>query len=189
MLMIVGLGNPGSKYILTRHNIGFMAVDHLAEKAGAVLKDSKWEADLIKTKLWAESLLLVKPTSYMNLSGRPVQGIAAYYRIPSDRIVVIHDDLDLEVGRVKIVLGRGAGGHNGIKSLIEHLGTRDFIRIRVGIGRPPEKMAPAAFVLSKFSAPELTEIGRVFTLIEEGIKLIERDSPAAAMNFVNRQER
>ncbi len=187
MLLIVGLGNPGLKYELTRHNVGFMALDHLAEKAGAVFKDSKWDAELVKAARGAEPLLLAKPTSFMNLSGRPVGMIASYYKVVPGRIVVIHDDLDLEVGRVKIVHGRGAGGHNGIKSIIEHLGTREFVRFRVGIGRPPEKMAPASFVLSRFTEQELTEISRVFDYIEEGIRLIEEDSIPAAMNLVNRQ--
>jgi PTH1 family peptidyl-tRNA hydrolase len=189
MLLIVGLGNPGRKYVLTRHNIGFIAVDHLAEKGGEAFKESKWDADLVKISLWSKPFLLAKPSSYMNLSGGPVSSISTYYRIPPERIVVIHDDLDLEVGRVKIVCGRGAGGHNGIKSLIEHLGTRDFIRFRVGIGRPPEKMPPASFVLSKFTDQELTAISGVFNYIEEGIKLIADDSVTAAMNFVNRQDR
>jgi PTH1 family peptidyl-tRNA hydrolase len=187
MLLIVGLGNPGSKYLLTRHNIGFMAVDHLAGKTGADFKESKWEAKLVKTVLWAKPLLLAKPTSFMNLSGRPVSGIASYYRIQPERIVVIHDDLDLDVGKVKIVRGRGAGGHNGIKSIIENLGTNEFIRIRIGIGRPPERMAPAAFVLSKFSEPELIEISKVFEYVEDGIRLIGEEGVSAAMNYVNRQ--
>jgi len=189
MLMIVGLGNPGTKYDRTRHNIGFMAVDHLAEKAGAVFKESKWDAEFVKTVLWAKPLLLTKPTSYMNLSGRPVRMIASYYQIPPERIVVVHDDLDLEVGRVKIVCGRGAGGHNGIKSIIEHLGTREFVRIRVGIGRPQGQMPPASFVLSKFGEVELIEISRVFSCIEDGIQIIENEGVAAAMNFVNRQDK
>lgn len=189
MLLIVGLGNPGRKYNQTRHNIGFMVLDYLAAEAGAVFKESKWDADFVKTNLWSRSLLFAKPTSYMNLSGRPVSQIASYYQIPPEQIVVIHDDLDLDVGRVKIVCGRGAGGHNGIKSIIEHLGTREFIRIRVGIGRPQGQIPPASFVLSKFENDELAEVRQVFADIEQGIKLIEKDSVSAAMNFVNRSEK
>lgn len=185
MLLIVGLGNPGRKYNFTRHNIGFMAADYLAEKAGAVFKESKWEADLVKTSLWSGPLLLAKPTSYMNLSGRPVSSIAAYYQIPPEKIVVIHDDLDLDAGRIKIVCGRGSGGHNGIKSIIEHLGTREFIRVRMGVGRPPGQVPAASFVLSKFREDELVDIDQAFSCIEKGIKLIENDGVAAAMNFVN----
>ncbi len=185
MLLIVGLGNPGRKYNQTRHNIGFMVLDYLAEEAGAVFKESKWDADFVKTNLWSNPHLLAKPTSYMNLSGRPVNRIASYYQIEPEQIVVIHDDLDLDVGRVKIVCGRGAGGHNGIKSIIEHLGTREFIRVRVGIGRPEGQMPPASFVLSKFGNEELVNIRQVFSYIEQGIKIIENDSVSAAMNFVN----
>jgi PTH1 family peptidyl-tRNA hydrolase len=185
MLLIAGLGNPGRKYHQTRHNIGFMFLDYLAEKGGVTLKESKWEADLVKTSLWSDPLLLVKPTPYMNLSGRSVSRIASYYQIPPARIVVIHDDLDLDVGRLKIVFARGAGGHNGIKSIIEHLGTREFTRIRVGIGRPPAHVPPAAFVLSPFNQAELDLIGPAFSCIEQGLKIIENDGVSAAMNFVN----
>jgi PTH1 family peptidyl-tRNA hydrolase len=185
MLLIVGLGNPGRKYNQTRHNIGFMVLDYLAAEAGAVFKESKWDADFVKTNLWSSPHLLAKPTSYMNLSGRPVKMISSYYQILPEQIVVIHDDLDLDVGRVKIVCGRGAGGHNGIKSIIEHLGTREFIRIRVGIGRPQGQAPPASFVLSSFEKDELVEVRHVFSDIEQGIKLIEKDSVAAAMNFIN----
>lgn len=185
MLLIVGLGNPGRKYNRTRHNIGFMVLDYLAEKTGASFKESKWAADLVKTNLWSRPLLLAQPTSYMNLSGQPVQRIASYYQILPDQIVVIHDDLDLDVGRVKIVCGRGAGGHNGIKSIIEHLGTREFIRVRVGIGRPQGQMPTASFVLSKFEKNELVLIEQAFLHIEQGIKIIANDGVAAAMNFVN----
>lgn len=185
MLLIVGLGNPGQKYDQTRHNIGFMVLDYLAEEAGAVFKESKWDAEFAKTNLWSSPLLLAKPTSYMNLSGRPVNLIASYYQIIPKQIVVIHDDLDLDVGRVKIVCGRGAGGHNGIKSIIEHLGTREFIRIRVGIGRPQGQMPPASFVLSRFEKDELVDIKHVFSYIGQGIKLIQNDSLSAAMNFIN----
>ena len=185
MLLIVGLGNPGRKYNSTRHNIGFMALDYLASKAGAVFKESKWESDLVKTTLWSRPILLAKPTSYMNLSGKPVNRIASYYQIPPEQIVVIHDDLDLDAGRIKIVCGRGSGGHNGIKSIIEHLGTREFIRVRIGVGRPPDQVPPASFVLSKFREEELVNIEQAFSYIDQGIKIIENDNVAAAMNFVN----
>jgi PTH1 family peptidyl-tRNA hydrolase len=185
MLLIVGLGNPGSKYNQTRHNVGFMALDYLAEKAGAVFKESKWDAEFVKTSLWSNPVLLAKPTSYMNLSGRPVSSIASLYQIQPEQIVVVHDDLDLDVGRVKIVRDRGAGGHNGIKSIIEHLGTREFTRIRVGIGRPEGQVPPASFVLSRFGSEELANISPALALIEEGLKIIATDDVAAAMNFVN----
>jgi PTH1 family peptidyl-tRNA hydrolase len=185
MLLIVGLGNPGRKYMHTRHNVGFMFLDYLAGETGASFNESKWEADFAKTSFWSKPLLLAKPTSYMNLSGFPVKRIASFYQIPPERIVVIHDDLDLDVGRLKIVTGRGAGGHNGIKSIIEQLGTREFIRVRVGIGRPPDQMLPASFVLSRFGADELVRTRQAFSSVEQGIKIIENDNVSAAMNFVN----
>ena len=185
MLLIVGLGNPGSKYNQTRHNIGFMALDYLATKANAVFKASKWASELVKTSLWSEQLLLAKPTSYMNLSGVPVSRIASFYQISPDQIVVIHDDLDLEVGRIKIVCDRGSGGHNGIRSITEQLGTRKFIRMKIGVGRPPEHVSPASFVLSRFREEELVTIKQAFYDVEQGLKIIENDNVAAAMNYVN----
>lgn len=185
MVLIVGLGNPGQEYSSTRHNIGFLALDYLAAEAGVLFKESKWQADLVKTTLWTKPVILAKPASYMNLSGKPVQMIASYYQIPPEDIVVIHDDLDLDSGRIKIVSGRGSGGHNGIKSIIDHLGTRDFVRVRIGVGRPPERVPPASFVLSNFKKEELENIGQAFNFMEKGISIIANDNLAAAMNFVN----
>ncbi len=185
MLMIVGLGNPGPKYSETRHNVGFMVLDQLADQAGVAFKDSKWEAQLVKTRLGSKEVLLVKPMTFMNLSGKSVRGIASYFQIEHEQIVVIHDDLDLEAGRLKMVYDRGGGGHNGIKSIIEHLGTREFVRFRVGIGRPPERVPPASFVLSKFTETELLEVKQVFPDIVKGLELISSDSVSGAMNLIN----
>lgn len=185
MLLLVGLGNPGSKYKNTRHNIGFMLLDHLVDQAATSFKDSKWQAELVKIGFNNGSAFLAKPQTYMNLSGTPVQGISSYYQIPADRIIVIHDDLDLDVGRIKMVFNRGAGGHNGIKSIIDNLGTKEFTRIRIGIGRPPGQVSAASFVLSKFQNEELEHIQNCFTDIEEAIRIFENDGVAAAMMFLN----
>ncbi|NTV13423.1 MAG: aminoacyl-tRNA hydrolase [Desulfobulbaceae bacterium] len=187
MLLLVGLGNPGGKYENTRHNVGFMFLDFLAEKAGVAFKASRWEAAVAKTTLQSGPLLLVKPTTFMNLSGQAVARLASFYQIEPSRIVVVHDDLDLDPGRIKLVFNRGAGGHNGIKSIIDHLGTCQFARLRVGIGRPAEFMAPAAFVLSRFTATECEQLVGGFAEMAEAVSMIDRQGVALAMNFYNRR--
>lgn len=184
---MVGLGNPGNKYENTRHNVGFMFVDFLAEKAGVTFKSSRWEAEVAKATLDSVPCLLVKPTTFMNLSGQAVARLASYYQIEPAQIVVVQDDLDLDPGRIKLVFNRGAGGHNGIKSIIEQLGTSQFARLRVGIGRPGEFMAPAAFVLSRFTATEQEQVVGGFAEMAEAVAMIDRQGVVAAMNFYNRR--
>lgn len=185
MLLLAGLGNPGSKYQNTRHNIGFMFLDYLAEGAGMSFKDSKWQAELAKVNLDFGQAFLAKPQTYMNLSGRSVQGISAYYQITPEDIIIIHDDMDLEVGRVKIVHNRGPGGHNGIKSIIDCLGTKEFTRIRLGIGRPPGKMSASSFVLSKFNDVELESMRESFKQILAAIGIFSSAGVAESMKFMN----
>jgi PTH1 family peptidyl-tRNA hydrolase len=187
MLLVVGLGNPGSKYENTRHNVGFMFLDYLAVKAGVSFKGGRWDAETARLPPEVGGWLLAKPTSFMNLSGQPVARLASYHQIEPAKIIVVHDDLDLEGGRLKVVFDRGPGGHNGIKSIIEHLGTRQFVRLRVGIGRPPEYMAPAAFVLSRFSAAERTELAAGFAEMADLVELVDRQGVVMAMNQYNRR--
>lgn len=187
MLLVAGLGNPGSKYEHTRHNVGYMFLDFLAEKTGGAFKASRWDAEVAKVGLDSASCLLVKPTTFMNLSGQAVAGLAAYYQIEPDNVVVVHDDLDLEPGRIKIVFNRGSGGHNGIKSIIDHLGTCQFARLKVGIGRPAEFISPAAFVLSRFSGAEHEQLVEGFTEMAEAIAMIGHRGVVPAMNFYNRR--
>lgn len=187
MLLVVGLGNPGSKYENTRHNVGFMFLDYLAEKGGVSFKGGRWEAETVRLAPQSGGWLLVKPTTYMNLSGQPVAQLASYHQIEPARIIVVHDDLDLDPGRLKVVFDRGPGGHNGIKSIIERLGTRQFVRLRVGIGRPPEFMAPAAFVLSRFSPAERTQLVEGFGEMAALVNLLESQGVVAAMNNFNRR--
>lgn len=187
MLLVVGLGNPGSKYENTRHNVGFMFLDFLAEKSGVSFKGGRWEAETAKLSPESGGWLLVKPTTFMNLSGHPVARLASYHQIEPSRIIVVHDDLDLDPGRLKVVFDRGPGGHNGIKSIIEHLGTRQFVRLRVGIGRPPEYMAPAAFVLSRFSGAERAQLAEGFVEMADLVDLVDRQGVVAAMNQYNRR--
>lgn len=185
MHLIVGLGNPGSAYQGTRHNIGFQSLDYLADAHHVSFSDSKWQAQAAKASLCGNAVILVKPATYMNESGRAVGAIAAYYRISPENIIVIHDDLDLALGRIKVVAGRGAGGHNGIVSLISHLHSNNFVRIRLGIGRPDPMVPVKNFVLTRFTSEEQTLVDGEMTAIHQAIQLIFDRGALAAMSIVN----
>lgn len=180
MYLIVGLGNPGEKYRGTRHNVGFLAVERLAEEAGACFGQSKWPALSCKVALAGQSAVLVKPQTFMNLSGEAVEPIASYYKIEPEGIVVIHDDLDLECGRIKLGVNRGAGGHNGIKSIIQRLGSRSFNRIRIGIGHPGQVMPVERYVLGHFTDAETPLISTAIERATEAAMLIVEQGMAAA---------
>lgn len=162
--LVVGLGNPGAEYAGTRHNIGAMAVDELASTCGGpagpptLSVNRKLNAQVAETRLDAERLILAVPRSYMNTSGGPVKALASYYRIPAERVLVIHDELDLGLGEVRLKTGGGLNAHNGLKDIAKSLGTREFPRVQVGIGRPPGRMAPASYVLKPFTAAERREL-------------------------------
>jgi PTH1 family peptidyl-tRNA hydrolase len=188
MRLIVGLGNPGATYQGTRHNIGFQALDYLADKHLVSFAESQWQANIAKTKLWGETVLLVKPETYMNESGRAVSPIAAYHRIPPHDIIVLHDDLDMEFARIKVAVNRGAGGHKGLESLITHLGSRDFVRIRIGIGRPDASVPIKDFVLSLFTPEEQDAVSRQLDLIHEAIRLLLDQGSLKAMSIVNNKQ-
>ncbi|MGT2907594.1 aminoacyl-tRNA hydrolase [Streptococcus dentiloxodontae] len=149
--MIVGLGNPGSKYSKTKHNVGFMAIDKLAEDMGlSFSEDKNFKAEITSTFLNNEKIYLVKPTTFMNNSGIAVRALMTYYNISTCDIIVIYDDLDMAVGKIRFRQKGSAGGHNGIKSIINHLGTQEFDRIKIGIGRPKHGMTVINHVLGKF---------------------------------------
>ena len=185
---MAGLGNPGSKYDHTRHNIGFMVVDRIAEENSLIFSESKWQAQAVNASIYSKHVFLVKPQTYMNESGRSIGGIADYYRIDSANIVVVHDDLDLDLGQVKIVVSRGAGGHKGITSTISHLGSNDFIRVRFGIGRPESAMPVNKFVLSKFTQPERELVDEKISQVIKQIELIISEGVVKAMNLANRKK-
>jgi PTH1 family peptidyl-tRNA hydrolase len=150
MKMIVGLGNPGSKYQTTKHNIGFITVDEIAHRYNATFNKSQFEADIAQFFIGTEKIMLVKPLTFMNESGRSVGPLMTYYGITEAELIVIYDDLDLEVGKIRLRQKGSAGGHNGVKSLIAHLGTNVFPRIKIGIGRPMGNQTVIQHVLSTF---------------------------------------
>ena len=154
MQLVVGLGNPGAKYARTRHNVGFRAADEVARLCGAQVDQSRWDALFGTGRHHRESVMVLQPQTFMNASGEAAGPAARFFRVPQSAIVVIHDELDFEFGRIGVKIGGGDGGHNGLKSLRQHLGDGDFIRVRVGVGRPPAQWDPADWVLSNFSPEE-----------------------------------
>jgi PTH1 family peptidyl-tRNA hydrolase len=156
--LIVGLGNPGQEYAGTRHNVGQMAVDVLAARLGAKFKaHRRGRADVVEARLGGppgQRVVLAKPRSYMNVSGGPVASLCEFYKVAPEHVAVLHDELDLSYGSLRIKVGGGDNGHNGLRSIRAALGTGDFFRVRIGIGRPPGRMDAAAFVLKPFAAEE-----------------------------------
>lgn len=157
--LVVGLGNPGPTYANTRHNIGAVVVDELAKRASTTLKRHKRAlAEVAEVKVNGIQTVLVKPLSYMNESGGPVKALASFYKIPLDQIIVLHDELDIPLEAIRIKLGGGDNGHNGLKSIRSAFGSGDWYRIRLGIGRPPGQQDPSAFVLKAFSSSEAVSV-------------------------------
>ena len=156
--IVAGLGNPGPEYAANRHNAGHMVTALLAERAGARFKAHRSGNEVAEGRLAEVPVTLARPRSYMNLSGKPVAALTAFYQVPPDRLVVIHDELDIPFGAVRLKLGGGDNGHNGLRSITQALGTRDYYRVRFGIGRPPGRMDPAVYVLRDFSAAERKDL-------------------------------
>lgn len=185
MFLVAGLGNPGEKYHLTRHNIGFFFLDYLADKLRVNFSATKWQADVAKAMFGTEQVLLLKPQTFMNLSGNAVAGAAVFYKIPPEKIIVIHDDLDMPLGRVKVVVNRGTGGHNGIRSIVSLLGSKDFIRVKAGIGRPVEAIPIERYVLTKMTDSEIACVQGMMDIVFESVRIIIRDGAGLAMNRIN----
>lgn len=159
MWMIVGLGNPGKQYSQTRHNIGFMAGDLFARIHGSSFQKMEFKAETMNFQVGSEKVLFVRPQTYMNLSGESVQPLAGFYKIPPQQIIVLHDEVDLPFGKLKIQQNRGHGGHNGVRSISQLLGTNDYVRVRMGVGRPPHpEMSAADWVLGRFSSDEVNQL-------------------------------
>jgi len=185
MFLVVGLGNPGRQYQGNRHNVGFRIVDQLAARAGASSPREKYGAELFEIMLGGERVLLCKPMEFMNLSGQAVRQVAGFHKIPAARTIVVHDELDVPFGRLKLAAGGGHGGHNGLRSLIADLGNPGFARVRVGIGRPLPGRDAADYVLTDFSRAEAKELPELRMLAADAVEAIIADGVTAAMNRFN----
>ncbi|MDY6049563.1 MAG: aminoacyl-tRNA hydrolase [Corynebacterium sp.] len=188
--LFVGLGNPGARYEATRHNCGFILIDEFVADAPAGLP-AQWSVNKRAKALTAtvavegDRVICAKPMTFMNLSGQSVQYLAHFFRIPPERIVVIHDELDLEFGTLRLKQGGGENGHNGLKSISQLLGTRDYIRLRCGIGRPPGRMNPADYVLGTVSADEATQLGVLAGDAAEALRLVATRGLVFAQNWLH----
>lgn len=181
--LVVGLGNPGAQYADTRHNAGFFVVDELVRRAGGKLKAHKSRtSDVLEARVSGVPAVLAEPRSYMNESGGPVASLRDYYKVAPERIVVVHDELDIPFGTVKLKLGGGDGGHNGLKSIRRSIGTGDFVRVRFGIGRPPGRMDAAAFVLKPFSGTERKDLAWAVDRAADAVESVIADGLEAAQN-------
>jgi PTH1 family peptidyl-tRNA hydrolase len=185
-LLVVGLGNPGDNYARTRHNLGFMVADLLAARLGSKFKVHKRSgAEVLSGRMAGRSVVLAKPRCYMNESGRQVGPVAKFYSVPPADIIVIHDELDLDFGRIRLKLGGGEGGHNGVRSVAAALGTRDFQRVRIGIGRPPGRKDPATFVLENFTAAERVQVPTICEQAADATELLIELGLEPAQNRVH----
>lgn len=180
--LVVGLGNPGSGYRGNRHNAGFLVLDELASRVGGSFKRHKSGADVVEGRLTSDRVVLAKPRTAMNLSGGPVAGVARFFGVPGQDVVLVHDELDLDFGVVRLKRGGGAGGHNGLRSVATSLGTRDYYRVRFGIGRPPGRMDPAAYVLRDFSATERKELPLLLDRAADAVELLLAEGLEPAQN-------
>jgi len=183
--LLIGLGNPGREYKDNRHNVGFMLIDRLAVRLNAHGMRVQSKAIVTDVIYEGRKLILAKPQTYMNLSGHSVQGLANFYKLPLEHLLVAHDDLDVPFGAIRLRPGGGPGGQKGVASAIERLGTKGFARLRIGIGRPPGRMDPAAYVLQDFSRGEIQTLSEILDRAAEAALAFVRDGLDAAMNKFN----
>ena len=186
--LVVGLGNPGPGYAGNRHNVGAMVLDLLAERAGIRLsagKGARARALAGEGRLAGRRVVLARPLTYMNESGSPVRGLLDYHKLPAENVVVIHDELDVPFATVRLKRGGGEGGHNGLRSISRSTGTRDYLRIRVGIGRPPGRQDPAEYVLKDFSATERKELDLLLVEAADAVEVLLARGLEPAQNEVH----
>jgi PTH1 family peptidyl-tRNA hydrolase len=179
--LIAGLGNPGPRFAGNRHNVGFMVVDEMARRWGAQGFRDKLRGQLCRVVVGSADVVLLKPTIYMNLSGESVQAAMRFFKVPLERLLCVHDELDLEFGVVRLKTGGGTAGHNGLKSIVQHCGGPGFLRCRVGIGHP-ERGSAEQYVLSDFNSLERAELGAVLELAADIAETVIREGAQAAMN-------
>lgn len=183
--LIAGLGNPGREYRETRHNIGFMLVDHLAQQLGVSFSRLESKALVTKGDYQGRRLVLAKPQTYMNLSGSAVSSLVRFYKVPLQNLLVAYDDVDLPLGTIRIRAGGGSAGQKGMGSIIERLGTQDFPRLRLGIGRPPGRMDAAAYVLQPFKKSEIELLPELLERATAAVLVFITNGLEAAMNQYN----
>jgi len=180
--LIVGLGNPGSEYSQNRHNVGQMVLDELASRVGGGFKSHKSRAQVLEGRLGigGPRIVLAKPLCYMNVSGGPVSALAKFYDIDPGHVIAVHDEIDIPFSTVKLKIGGGEGGHNGLRDISKALATKDYLRVRVGVGRPPGRMDTADFVLRDFSGPEKKELPFLIDSATDAVEALVRDGLTAA---------
>lgn len=186
MYLIAGLGNPGKEYETTRHNVGFMVIDRLADKLNCDVDTKKFLGFVGNGRIGAEKVILLKPQTYMNQSGESVRAAADFYKIDPDHVIVIYDDISLDMGAVRVRAQGSAGGHNGMKNIIAHLGTQAYPRVRVGIGAKPPRMDLADYVLSHFTKAELECLQDTVKDAADAVELFINEGAQAAMNQYNK---
>lgn len=186
MWLVVGLGNPGGEYKLTRHNIGFMAVDYCLQGLGNPAAKNQFKAEIFQTKIGEHQVIFCKPQTYMNLSGESVQPLMGFFKIPLDHLIVIHDEIDQPFGQMKIQKNRGHGGHNGIKSITGLMGTMDYTRLRLGVGRPENPQFNVAdYVLGKFTQDEFSQLPDFLNKAGDALEAIMNDGVQKASTKFN----
>ncbi|RMF87446.1 MAG: aminoacyl-tRNA hydrolase [Nitrospirae bacterium] len=183
--LVAGLGNPGPEYAASRHNAGFWVVDELADRAGVRLSRDRHGALSAAARLAGERVVLAEPQSYMNASGGPVQALLHYFRVPLDHLIVVHDDMDLPLGRLRVKRGGGHGGHNGLRSIHRAVGSGDYLRVKIGIGRPRAGRDATAHVLGRITEAEAEVLGEVVARAADAVETILREGVEAAMNRFN----
>ena len=189
MYIIAGLGNPGEKYDNTRHNAGFLTIDALASKYNIDVREKAHKALIGKGVIEGQKVILAKPQTYMNVSGESIRALVDYYKIAQEELIIIFDDISLEPGQLRIRKKGSAGGHNGIKSIIAHLGTQEFTRIKVGVGEKPPKMDLADYVLSRFGAEEQKIMDEAFGEAAEAAVMMMTTGAERAMNHYNAKKK
>jgi PTH1 family peptidyl-tRNA hydrolase len=184
--LVVGLGNPGPDYAPTRHNVGFLVVEELAERAGGrFAKHKRAHAQVAEERLQGHRSVLAKPSSYMNESGGPVKGLLDFYKVPMKRLVVVHDELDIPFATLRLKLGGGDNGHNGLRSIRRSTGSGEFYRVRVGIGRPPGRQDPADYVLRPWGSTERKELPMLVSDAADAVELLLHEGLERAQNRFN----
>ena len=189
--LIVGLGNPGPAYAGNRHNVGAMVIDELARRAGAHLRAHKAQARAAEVRIGGmpgapgPRGVIAVPTCFMNVSGGPVSALTKFFKVPLAQVIVVHDELDIDFAALRLKLGGGEGGHNGLRSISRSLGSKDYLRVRVGIGRPPGRMDPADFVLKDFAAGERKELDLLIADAADAVELLVARGLTDAQNVVH----